>query len=64
MIKIRRPETAVVRGISMPDSSDTVLQCVQNLVEAVCILQNKISVMEERIKDLETIGQTGGTRIK
>lgn len=63
MIKNRRSEAAV-RGISMPNSSDTVLQCVQALVEAVCILQNKISVMEERIKDLETIGQTGGTRIK
>lgn len=64
MIKIRRPETADVRGISMPDSSGAVLQCVQNLVEAVCILQNKISNLEKRIDALETIGQTGGTRIK
>ena len=63
MIKNRRSESTI-RGIAMPDSSDTVLQCVQNLVGAVCILQNKISNLEKRIDALETIGQTGGTRIK
>ena len=63
MIKNRRSESTI-RGISMPDSSDTVIQCVQNLVEAVSILQNKISNLEKRIDALETIGQTGGTRIK
>lgn len=64
MIKIRGGNAPLARGVSMPNSEEEVLRCVQSLVGAVCLLLDRIQELESRIAALETIGQTGGTRIK